>query len=152
MHQVIQDGLEDFLVGASSGEARARIQAHLASCQACRRELDQMRELSGLFRSLRSEAAVTPAPGFYARVAGRIEDQERSSIWMALLEPAFARRIAFASLVLLAMLGSLMVSRETEYYAETPTPEMVLAVDNEMPDLARDPARDRMLVTLASYK
>src|SRR5262245_3569090 len=113
MHQIIQDGLEDYLASSAASGTSARIDAHLRDCPECREEVALMREMSDMFSSLRSPDPPVPAPGFYARVSNLIEKQQPQSPWMFFLEPAFGRRLALASLLLLAALGTVLVSRET---------------------------------------
>jgi predicted anti-sigma-YlaC factor YlaD len=154
MHQTIQDGLEDFLAGTAGREDRVRIEEHLRDCSGCRQEVDSMKEMSALFASLRSPDAPQPSPGFYARVASRIEEQRPPEpFWAALFEPVFGRRLALASLLMLATLGTVLMSRETEY-AAGPSPEMILAVERDATPLQYTPLmdRDQMLFTLASHK
>lgn len=154
MHQSIQDGLEDFLTGKADSGDRVRIEAHLRECAACRREVEQMKEISDLFSSLRSPDPPIPTPGFYARVTGLIEKQQPESFWAAFLEPVFGRRLAFASLLVLATLGTVLMSGESEEYGQGPSPEMILAVERDAPMLENGPAmdEDQMLITLASHK
>ena len=154
MHRVIQDGLEDFLAGTADSAGRARIESHLKECAECRKEVEAMREMSGLFASLRSPDPPVPAPGFYARVSNRIEQQQPQSAWGLFLEPVFGKRLALASLMMLAMLGTMLISRETEEYAVGPSPEMILAVEQDASAMDAGPAvdRDQMLFTLASHK
>jgi predicted anti-sigma-YlaC factor YlaD len=147
MHSVIENGLEDFLAGVSGGEDRVRIEAHLKECAGCRAEVKAMREMSELFSTLRSSEAPEPASGFYARVVNRIESQRPVSFWSSLLQPAFGRRMALASLLALATLGTVLVSREADY-STGPSPEMILAAEREAP-AAID--RDQMLFTLVSH-
>ena len=66
---------------------------------------------------------------------------------------ALAAAWALASLLVLATLGTLLMSRETEY-AVGPSPEMILAVERDAPTLDATPLmdRDQMLYTLASHK
>ena len=146
MHQVIEQGLEDFLAGTMRDQDRTLIETHLAECSDCREQVDGMREMSRLFGALREAEAPAPPPGFYARLSSRIETRNRGSIWTAFLQPAFGRRLAFSSLLLLATLGSVLMSRESEY-AAAPSPEMILAVDQE-----EFGARDQMLVTLVRHE
>jgi len=154
MHQVIQDGLEDFLAGTASSADRARIESHLKECAECRQEVGTMREMSELFASLRSPEPPVPAPGFYARVSNLIEQQQPQSSWASFLEPVFGKRLALASLLMLAMLGTVLISRETDEYAVGPSPEMILAVERDASTMDAGPAmdRDQMLFTLASHK
>jgi len=154
MHQPIQDGLEDFLAGSASSAVRVRIEAHLRECTDCREEVDQMKEMSALFSSLRSPDPPVPAPGFYARVSGLIEKQQPQSFWSLFFEPVFGRRLALASLLVLATLGTVLMSGETEEFTAGPTPEMILAVERDAPLLEAGPAvdQDQMLFTLASHR
>ena len=154
MHQTIQDGLEDYLAGTVGSADRARVDAHLRDCAECRMEVEMMKEMSDLFSSFQSPDPPLPAPGFYARVSNLIEKQQPESLWSIFLEPVFGRRLALASLLLLAMLGTVLVSRETEEYAFGPSPEMILAVEKDAPLIEAGPAmdRDQMLFTLASHK
>ena len=64
------------------------------------------------------------------------------------LDFAFGRRVAFASLVTLAILGSYLITREAQYPVG-PSPEAVLAQQNA-PSFDSGPARDHMLVTLTA--
>ena len=111
-----------------------------------------MKEMSALFASLRSPDPPQPSPGFYARVASHIEKQQPESFWAAILEPAFGRRVALACLLVLATLGTVLMTRETEY-ATGPSPEMILAVERDAP-VESTPLvdRDQMLFTLASHQ
>src|SRR6185295_18963542 len=117
MHQVIVDRLEDYLAGTSN--IPREFTAHLEACAECRTEVSEMQEIGAAFEALRSPAAeFTPAPDFYARLNTFIEDREARSLWRLFSwEPVFGRRVAFASLMALFVLGSFLVSRETEYAA-----------------------------------
>jgi len=152
MHREIQDGLEDFLAGTADPNGRGRIETHLRGCAECRQEVESIREMSELFSSLRSPDPPTPTPGFYARVNSLIEEQRPTPFWTAALEPFFGKRLALASLLMLATLGTVLVSRETEY-AVGPSPEMVLAAEQDAPALQSSPLldRDQMLYTLVSH-
>jgi predicted anti-sigma-YlaC factor YlaD len=147
MHSVIEDGLEDFLAG-NVGRERVRIEAHLKECAQCRVEVEAMKEMSALFTTLRSAEPPVPSPGFYARVANRIEQDRPVPFWAGILEPVFGKRMALASLLVLATLGTVLVSREAGEYATGPSPEMIMAVERDSP-AAID--RDQMLYTLASH-
>jgi anti-sigma factor RsiW len=144
MHQVILDRLEEFLAGSPSSR---EFTAHLESCEECRAEVQEMKDFSGALSVLRAPEEHIPSPGFYARVSRRVEAQRPRSPWSWVwLEPAFGRRLAFASLMTLVVLGSYLITRETEYSAGPPRPETIMAqqapVDNP----------DMILATLASYE
>lgn len=152
MHSIVESGLEDFLAGSARSEERIRIEAHLQECAGCRREVEAMKEMSDLFSCLRSPDPPVPDPGFYARVAQRIEAQQPAPFWAGILEPVFGKRMALASLLLLATLGTVLISRETEEYVAGPSPEMILAADHDSPvDVIPVNNRDQMLFTLVSH-
>jgi len=150
MHRDIQDDLEDFLAGTADPNGQVRVETHLRECAECQQEVESMREQAELFSSLRSPDPPLPEPGFYARVNKLIEEQQPAPFWAAALEPFFGKRLALAALLMLATLGTVLVSRETEEYAVGPSPEMVLAVEQDAPGPAID--RDQMLYTLASHR
>ena len=62
-------------------------------------------ELTELLHGLRCPDDIEPRPGFYAKVMDRIESQQKSSIWSVFLEPVFSKRLAFASMALIMLLG-----------------------------------------------
>src|SRR5229473_3492675 len=144
MHQVILDRLEDHLSGSPCSR---EFTSHLESCEECRGEVQEMKELSGALLTLRAPEPFTPSPGFYSQVSRRVEVQRPRSLWSFVwLEPAFGRRLAFASLLTLAILGSYLITRETEYSAGPPRPEVIMAQQ------APADNTDTMLATLASYE
>ena len=63
---------------------------------------------------------------------------------------SIGRRLVFASLLTLAILGSYLVSRESAY-SGGPSPEAVMA-QQESPAFESAPAQDNMLVTLTVYE
>ena len=151
MHAVVMQGLEEYLSGTLKPAARRTIDAHLGLCAACRSELQTMQEVSQCFGSLRSEEAVVPAPGFYARVQQQLEQPAVPSAAALLgLDFAFGRRLVFASLLTLAVLGTYLVSRETAYSGGL-SPEAIMA-QQESPSFESAPAPDNMLVTLTAYE
>ncbi|HVP46464.1 MAG TPA: hypothetical protein VMT32_07770 [Bryobacteraceae bacterium] len=144
MHQVILDRLEEFISGSPSSR---EFTAHLESCEECRAEVQEMKELSGALSALRAPEEFAPSPGFYTQVSRRVEAHRPRSLWRWVwLDPTFGRRVAFASLMTLAILGSYLITRETEYSAGPPRPEAVIA--QQAP--ADNP--DMILATLASYE
>ena len=150
MHDVIENGLEEYL----GGQVRRDFQAHLAECEECRLEVRQFEEFSGLLHVLREPETVQPDPGFYFRVTQAIEVQRQPSIWSIFsLDAVFGRRVAFASLMTLALVGSFLISSETGY--DNPgasVPEQAMASHDVSIPHESSVDRDRMLVTLASYQ
>lgn len=149
MHDPVVNELEDYLAGKASPAVRG----HLASCQECRVEVESMAEVSGLLAELRSdpESAAQPSPFFFTRVAAGIMEHQNTGHW-GLLAPgaAFFRRVAFASLLLLAGLGSYLVMREGEI-PNSADAVTIIARHDATTDHAASADRDVMLVTLASY-
>lgn len=144
MHQVILDRLEEHLSGSPIPR---EFTAHLESCEECRTEVHEMRELSGALGSLRIQEQIAPAAGFYARLSQRLESERPRSVWSLFrLDPSFGKRVAFASLMTLAILGSFLITRETQYSAGPARPETIMAqkTPSDNPDV--------MLATLASYE
>lgn len=152
MHAVVTDSLEEYLAGALKPAAQQEIEAHLNACDSCREEIRSMQDVSQLFLSLRFEEIDGPAPGFYAGVMQQVSQREAvpSVANMFGLGFAFGRRLIFASLLTLAVLGSYLVSRESGY-AAGPSPEAVMA-QQESPAFDSAPAQDNMLVTMTAYE
>jgi len=148
MHDTAQNDLERHF----SGDAPQSFYDHLDACPACRAEVLAMDDVVAAIRDLRADAAAAPEPplGFYNRVVGGIVDRQRTEAW-GLFSPgaAFFRRIAFASLLLLASLGSFLVTRES---SEGGADAAAIMAQQDSPGVHSEAAdRDRILVTLASY-
>jgi len=92
-----------------------------------------------------------PRPGFYERVIQQVGGRVAAPSFAGLfsLDLAFARRLVFACLLTLAVLGSYLVVREGEY-AGSLSPEAVMAQQN-YPAFDSEHGQDNMLVTLAAY-
>jgi len=152
MHAAVMESLEDYLSGSLAPVERQRIEAHLNECEMCREEIAVMQEVSLLFDGLQIEKAVDPAPGFYARVMDRVERQKPAPSLADLfaLNLVFGRRLAFACLLTLAVLGSYLVTRETRYEG-SPSPEAIMA-QQDAPDFGSAPGHDAMLLRLTGYE
>src|SRR5947207_2483134 len=131
MHAVVMESLEEYLSGALEPATHREIEAHLSTCPLCREEIQSMQDVSQLFVSLRSEEALSgetwePSPGFYAGVMRGVGERKATPSFAGLfaLDFAFGRRIVFASLLTLAVLGSYLVTRESGYPGG-PSPEAV---------------------------
>jgi len=112
MHQPIRDNLEEYLKG-STRKVPQEFQTHLEACEQCASELRLYQGQAEMLRCLRTAGEVDPRAGFYARVMDRIEQQGRFSVWSALLQPHFGRRLAMASAVLVMLLGTYLVTTES---------------------------------------
>jgi len=145
MHRVIVENLEEYIGGVITPAAEREFEAHLETCVECRREVNGMLEMSSLFESLRPPEDLAAPSGFYARVLARVSAPQAPSFWSLFpLDAVFGRRVAFASLLTLAVLGSFLVSRETAYQAGPSSTEAVMA--------EHATSRGNMLLTLTSYE
>jgi len=152
MHAVVMESLEEYLSGALDSAAQRDIEAHLSGCAMCREEVRGMQDVALLFGSLRSEEAPAPSPAFYAGIMQQVETQAAAAPSFAnffSLDLAFGRRLVFASLLTLAVIGGYLVSHEAAD-AGSISPEAVMA-QQDRPAFDSGPAQANMLVTLTSY-
>lgn len=153
MHQPIEDGLEDFLSGKVESPRYQGLERHLAVCPECRDEVGGMMEQVQMLRTLRAPEAMDPNPGFYARVMERIEAQTANSFWSIFLEPAFGRRLMYASLALFVVLTSAVFQTNSESFNVEGNPMTIMAAYDLPQASGEDPSHDRevVLVNLATY-
>jgi anti-sigma factor RsiW len=151
MHAVVKESLEEYLSGTLKPAAHRDIEAHLSICEPCRQELAGMQEISRLFGAMSPEESLEPAPGFYARVMQEVGGRKAVPAFASLFtaDLAFARRLVFASLLMLAALGSYLVTREAEY-PSGPSPDLVMAQQGSQSEDA--PAHAAMLATMTTYE
>jgi anti-sigma factor RsiW len=157
MHAVVMDNLEEYLSGTLTPGTLRNVETHLNTCRQCRNEVASFQDLSREFAqafALNGSATDTfaPAPGFYARVMRRVGGRHAVPSFAGLfaLDFSFGRRLVFASLLTLAVLGTYLVSREVEYPTGL-SPDAVMA-QQDSPSFDSAPAQDNMLATLASYE
>jgi anti-sigma factor RsiW len=152
MHAVVLDRLEEYLAGMLEPAAQNQIELHLSSCESCRTEVAGMQEISRWMSTLKADDAPAPAPGFYARVMAQVGDRRPVPTFSSLfaLDLAFGRRLAFACLLTLAVLGSYLVTRETGEPSAI-SPDAVMA-QQDAPAFDSASAHDSMLATLTSYE
>jgi anti-sigma factor RsiW len=146
MHAVIINDLEEYLSGDLPPSALNRFQTHLETCGQCRRAVEEIRESAGLLAVLKPAGDVDSPPTFVARVMQAVTERAAPPFWTAFGDFAFGRRVVFATLMMLAVLGTVLVSREGAYAPSPTSPEAVMADD------AVSPNADQMLVTLTSYE
>jgi hypothetical protein len=152
MHQEIRHNLEDYLKGSAS-ELPAEFHSHLGECGECANELRLLETQSQLLRSLRSTKDIEPRAGFYARVMERIEAQP-ASIWSVFLDRKFGFRLAVASAMLVALLGTYLVTSEPGGPELASAPTVVQTDTPQTMEASVEPnrqQRDAVLVDLASY-
>jgi anti-sigma factor RsiW len=150
LHDIVVDELERHL----DGNASRAFRDHLEQCPECRAEVTAIEDQAALLRGFKVDPEVAPQPplGFYNRVANRIiQDQQREAWGLFSPGAAFFRRIAFASLVLLAALGSFLVSHESSF-SNQPDAVSIMAQHDASEVHAPSADRDRMFVTLANYR
>ena len=154
MHAVIMENLEDYLTGSLEPATLRNIEAHLSTCRMCHEEIHSMRDVSQLFGAFRlpESEPFEIAPGFYVKVMEQASQRKAAPAFASLfaLDLAFGRRLVFASLLTLAVLGGYLVSHEVAYPAG-PSPEAILAQPNG-PAFQTASAEDNMLVTLTAYE
>jgi len=146
MHAVIFNDLEGYLSGHLPPSALDRFQAHLNNCGECRSAVDAMRASSALLGMLKPATTAEPPPGFVAQVMQNVPAERVAPFWRWFTDYGFARRVVFASLLTLAVLGTVLVSREQAYAPNPTTPQAVMA------DASDSPNANQMLATLANYE
>ncbi|MGD1093510.1 MAG: hypothetical protein ABSB35_16165 [Bryobacteraceae bacterium] len=160
MHRLIRDHLEEVLAGpvSESRGSDGNASRHLHECDECRQEVEAMREHAALLRELRAPASIESGlqPGFYARVLERIEARGAGSIWTAVFESSFGRRIALASVTLAVLLGVYLVTSEQSFQPFDASSEPVqMIVGEDQPGLVLTQGaldRDSVLMNLATYQ
>jgi anti-sigma factor RsiW len=145
------ESLEEYLSGVLEPAARRRIDIHLNDCPSCRAAVDGMVDAASLFDALRNEE-YEPAPGFYARVVERIESTSAAPSLPGFFsfDLVFARRLALSCMLTLAVLGSVLITREATYRGSF-TPDAVLSQDTTAA-ASSALAQDNMLLTLTAYE
>ena len=160
MHQPVRNNLEEYLrnrAGKFTMPVPRDMEAHLASCGDCVKELGELEAQSLAMRALRATDDLEPRAGFYARVMQRIEDARASrSVWSAFLEPHFAKRLIYASATLVLLLGTYLVSTEprTVSTGDQPVamvPAQPASATADDVDSPSPQERDAVLVDLAAY-
>jgi anti-sigma factor RsiW len=152
MHAAVMESLEQYLSGALKPADREQIEAHLNQCEVCREKVAAMEDVSLLFEGLRGGDTVEPAPGFYARVMERVGEYRPAPSLADVFawNLAVGRRLAFACLLTLAVLGTYLIRKETGY-AGGPSPSAIMA-QQDLPSFESAPGSDAMLVTLTAYE
>jgi hypothetical protein len=153
MHEPVVQRLEEILRDEPAG---AIADAHLRSCAGCRAEVSAIKMQNQLFQALKCPKEAEPLAGFYGRVMNRIESQNAPSIWSLFSESIFAKRLAYASMTFVVLLGTYFISSVgREQTVVLNSPEATLAVGEDQHTVTNiDPERDRAatLATLVSYQ
>jgi len=155
MHILLKENLEGYLSGNLQRTQFDLLESHLAECAECRAEWGLLYQSALQVRTLRAPTSLDlePRAGFYGRVIDRIDGEREIPFWTMLVDPAFGRRVVFACLVLLALLGGYVAVFEPTNLQHRP--EAMLAGDPAplpSPRLGPDLERNRgvVLATLAA--
>lgn len=129
MDRFLQDRLEDYLSGALAGKELAEFNARLSADAALSAEVAELVETRALFEAIRLDAAelAAPAPGFYARVNQLIESEKETPFWAVFLQPFMVRRLAFAALMWMFVLGSVSLFTDTTTRANHELADLILS-------------------------
>lgn len=153
MHQPIQEYLEEYLRDPGDTNIPEEFHAHLVACGTCAATVQILSAHTLVLQSLRVPDA-QPAPGFYARVINRVEARGPEPFWSVFLEPAFGKRLAFASGFFVLLLGSYLISTEPVDHTSNP-PGVVMSAPrlwNGEDGTVASEHRDAILVNLASFQ
>lgn len=106
MTPFVEQHLEEYLGGELSEADLERFERELAADPEATEVLAAFASTQELFEAVRAPEGVEPAPGFYARLAARIDEERSTPFWAAFLQPLLVRRMAFAALMWMLLLGS----------------------------------------------
>jgi hypothetical protein len=169
MDRQIKADLEEYLRGTMASGPREDFERRLdASGGETRKTVELFLSHSAMIREAYrvSDDDLAPPAGFYGRVMARVQQQRSASIWFAFLEPAFSRRLAFASLALLLLLSVTMITTapeqgqvaaveaEPSYHAPSYHAMDAFARQDDDPAWGVNRERDRntILVNLTTYQ
>jgi len=148
-HGIIEEELESHL----EGKASRAFYEHLSACAECAATVASFDDVSLAVRSMKAETFDVPEVplGFYNRVAAGIIENRRADRWGSIFSPgeAFFRRIAFASLLLLAGLGAILATHPSDDSGRDAA--AIIAQHDPTSAHGESADRDRLLVTLTSY-
>jgi hypothetical protein len=111
-----------------------------------------MRAQAELLHAWRAPEQAEPAAGFYARVLQRIEERTKESIWAPFIYSPFAKRLTYASLAATLLLGSYVVSQETQDGQFGREPVVAQHFHRDVPVMgSQQQRRDAVLVNFLSH-
>jgi predicted anti-sigma-YlaC factor YlaD len=155
MHRSARECLEEYLAGGGSRNVPGAFDSHLEGCERCRREAEEMAAQAQMLRLLGTNEETEPLPGFYARVLETVAARSSMGTWAMFADPGFARRLTYAALTLVIVLGSYLVYSEQGQRYDTSSPARFMAAEPlGRTQVGADPQHDRdtVLVSLASYQ
>jgi anti-sigma factor RsiW len=129
MDRFLQDRLEEYLSGELAGKDLAEFEARLKRDAGSTDEIARLAESHALFDAIRLDASepAVPGPGFYARVNQLIESEKETPFWAVFLQPFMLRRLAFAALMWMFMLGSAAVFTDNTTRTNTELADLILS-------------------------
>lgn len=129
MDPFLQDRLEEYLSGELAGPELAEFEARLERDSGSAAEIVQFTETCALFDAIRVDPSemIAPAPGFYARVNRLIEFERETPFWEVFLQPFMLRRLAFAALMWMFVLGSATLVTDTTTRSNTQLADLILS-------------------------
>lgn len=154
MHQPIQEYLEEYLRDPNDRKISQEFHVHLAACGTCAATVQILSAHTRVLHTLRTSSDVEPAPGFYARVMNQVEARTPDSFWSVFLEPAFGKKLAFASGFLVLLLGTYLVSTEPVDNSSNP-PGIVMSTNRPLEGedgTVAPKQRDEILVNLVTFQ
>lgn len=171
MHEPVQSNIEDYLSGSLRQPELGEVESHLRECPPCQTEIAALQAINEFIHTLKPAAEIEPRANFYARVMERIESQVSTSFWNFFLDPGFGRTIGYASVTLVALVGTYWFSLPAERGpvaasegiaivepdmrqilsgpVTEPASDVTSAAGNAM--ASNEPDRDAVLVNLVSY-
>ncbi len=153
MHEPVRERIESLLTPKVSAMVYPEAQKHLSSCVECMSELTTMKAQSKILYSLRAPEEMEPDVGFYARVLQRIEERGGNSIWSVFIYSPYGKRLAYASLAIALVLGTYVVSEESQDGHLDANNSVVGQKNGFTPVIGnQQEQRDAVLVNFASYQ
>ena len=123
-HAEIQDGLSDYLDGASSAAERASVEAHLLGCAECRGELSLYRRADAALGRPKAPTSFA-TESFVRAVLRRLEPSPEALFLMSLF--ASPRRAAAAFFLVLAAFAALLSPARVQ--AHGPAASLLISQD-----------------------
>ena len=130
MDSYLRDRLEEYLSGDLAGEDLAGFEARLERDADSADELAALTESRALFEAIRvdsEQAGAVPDPGFYARVNQLIEAEKETPFWEVFLQPFMLRRLAFAAMMWMFLLGSAALFTDDTTHQNTELADLILS-------------------------
>jgi hypothetical protein len=136
--RIHREAMSAHVDGAAAPAEAAALEAHLATCEACRRAFEELR---WTMRQVKGLEPVEPPPWMTAKIMARLRAEEppRLSIWRRVFFPIVASaQFRVASLVLVGAAGYYIVSKSGGVHREIPEARPVQEAAKGAPARADD--------------